>query len=810
MAHQEHERFAFVSKALAGDTFEVVTFSGTEALSRPYEFVVNLSSEETDIDLSAVLRSPATLVVQRGDEAVPVNGVLAAFEQLHQANRRTFYRAVLVPRLWYLGMNRDSRVFLNRKVPDVIEEVLKASGLTTQDYELALTRTTYGPREYICQYQETSLAFLSRWMEREGIYYYFEQTEDREKLVVTDSRSRHARMPGLATLAYSPASGLIPEQEEVVAALVCRQQVLPKNVVLRDYNYLTPSVDVKGENQVDANGRGEVYLFGEDFEDTSQGRDLAQIRAEEYLCREAVWHGEATAPAMSPGHLFDLKKHFRDSFNQAYLITEVEHRGAQGGTLLSGFTDANRPDPVEPGYSNRFACIPASVQFRPERRTGRPVVRGSQTAVVVGPASEQVYTDEHGRVKVQFHWDRQGQHDENSSFWVRVSQVWAGAGWGAMHIPHIGQEVIVGFIEGDPDRPIVMGRVYNQDNIPPLNKAPLKLPDDRMKSVIRDDCGNEMVFDSTPGSANIAFFNPDGHAIIKAGSDNTYWTSKTDAGELFAGAKTAVTGGIKSESFLGSSSCLMAGFTTEFKLAASLEAAVGVATKFRWGPEYQISQSDKIAVAEEDWLQVAQGDAIIDSHGEKDGQVILVAGPSRESAVEMGKRALTLSVGGSPTPHAADVLRKKLERTMIGIAGTAAITQFISAMSALDTYKNMPQDESWAASSADNVSLRWSIAAHSVGVACAIIANTLAMIMYKHQLKPDQVKDEIRDRRKNARIEMTRAGQITIDTSPSGQAVSIKSGTGRILLDAANLIQLKTRRVRATQGFQSRNIVDMG
>ena len=810
MAYQENEHFAFVSRALPDDTFEVVTFKGTEALSRPYEFVVNLSSEDADIDLSAVLRSPAALTMQRGDEGTPVHGVLAAFEQLHQANRRTFYRAVLVPRLWYLGMNRDSRVFLNKKVPDVIEDVLKGLGLTSQDYELAITRTTYSSREYICQYQETSLAFLSRWMEREGIYYYFEQTNDCEKLIVTDSRTRHGRMPGRATLAYSPTTGLIPEHEEVVAALVCRQQVLPNKVVLRDYNYLTPSVDVAGEDQVDANGRGEVYLFGEDFQDTSQGRDLAQIRAEEYLCRETVWHGEATAPAMSPGHLFDLKDHFRDGFNRQYLVTEVEHQGAQTGPLVAGLEKRDASGDLEPGYSNRFASIPAGVQFRPERRTPRPVVRGSQTAVVVGPANEQVYTDEHGRVKVQFHWDRQGKHDENSSFWIRVSQVWAGAGWGGMHIPHIGQEVIVGFIEGDPDRPIVMGRVYNQDNIPPLNKAPLKLPDNRLKSIIRDDCGNEIVFDSTPGASNIAIFNTDGHAILKAGKDNTYWTSKTDAGELFAGAKTCVTGGLKSEAFLGSSSSLMAGFNSEFKLAASLEAAVGVATKIRFGPEYQISQSDKVAVAEEDWLQVAQGDAIIDSHGEKDGQVLLVAGPARESAVEMGKNALTLSVGYSTERRADDKWRKIRDRTIIALAWLAGGMQLWNAIKAINTYKGMPPDESWAEASADNANLSHSKTAHAVSASCALLANALALYTYKHQLKPDEIKEEIHGRKQNARIEMKKSGLITIDSSPSGQAVVIKTGNGRIMLDATNLVLLKTKHVRATKGFQSKNIVDLG
>ena len=229
---QLRKEFTFVSDALPEDTFTVVDFTGRERLSTLYEFEITLTSEDADIDLKAVLQNPARLTVLHGDEKYPVHGILAGFEQLHEANRRVFYRAVLVPKLWRAGLYHESRVFLNKKVPEIIQDVLKRTGLSGQDYQLKLTRA-YAAWEYICQYQETNLDFISRWMEREGIYYFFEQTKQGAKLIITDSSTAHSDIQGDSTLSYVPPSGLIPSAEEVVKTLVCRQQALPKKVVLR-------------------------------------------------------------------------------------------------------------------------------------------------------------------------------------------------------------------------------------------------------------------------------------------------------------------------------------------------------------------------------------------------------------------------------------------------------------------------------------------------------------------------------------------------------------------------------------------------
>jgi len=807
---QLRKEFTFVSDALPEDTFTVVDFTGRERLSTLYEFEITLTSEDADIDLKAVLQNPARLTVLHGDEKYPVHGILAGFEQLHEANRRVFYRAVLVPKLWRAGLYHESRVFLNKKVPEIIQDVLKRTGLSGQDYQLKLTRA-YAAWEYICQYQETNLDFISRWMEREGIYYFFEQTKQGAKLIITDSSTAHSDIQGDSTLSYVPPSGLIPSAEEVVKTLVCRQQALPKKVVLRDYNYLNPSLDVKGEEDIDPKGQGEIYLYGEDFKEPSQGKELAKIRAEEHLCRETVMHGEATAPTMSPGFIFTLADHFRDSYNQRYLITGVTHQGSQTELLLAGLGGRNAAREQEPGYANTFTCIPAGVQFRPERKTPKPVVRGSQTAVVVGPAGEKVHTDQHGRVKVQFHWDREGKKDENSSFWIRVGQLWAGAGWGGMHIPHIGQEVIVECIEGDPDRPVIMGRVYNQDNIPPLHKPPRDLPTDKLKSIIRDDGGNEIVFDSKEGDSRISIYNPDGHTIIHANKNNTYWVSNTDAGELFTGAKVAVTGGLKSETFVGSSSSLMLGFNTDIKLAACMEAVMGASSKFRLGPEYEISQSDKVSMAEKDWMQVAQSDAIVCSEGEKGGKLFLTAGPVMESLVQMNKDALTLSVGSASAVLKADrKSREAKELVMKCMVSSAAGIQAVSALTAIQNYIAAAVSDTWEENVTDALGLYSSIGAHVLSVATILVANSLALNMYCGRLKPDNVKEAIGTHKYKAKIEMKNWGMINIDTSPGNGPVTIKTGSGTITLNASDLVHMKTRLVRATKGLQSKNLIDLG
>ena len=473
-------RIEFASKALAADTFVVVDFKGDEGVSRLYRLEINLVCESADIDLDAVLANVATLKIVDGDQETYFNGVVAEFEQLHQKSGDTFYRAVLVPRLWQLSLYRVTEVYVDKTTPEVIEAVLKEAGLTSLDYELALT-ARHTPWTHLCQYQETHFDFISRLMERNGIYFYFSQDAQREKLIITDVRTRHEALPGGNKFEYTAISGLRPNQEKPqVQAFVCRQKQLPQKVVLMDYNYRKPALELKSEAIVDSRGRGEIVLYGEHADDQAEIRELAGIRAEELICRKRIFHGTSNISALRSGYLAGLEKHFRDDFNQDYLIIEVEHEGSQSGMVLLDSGGAEPARGQAAFYRNSFAAIAATVQFRPERTTAKPRIHGTMNAVIDAEGSgADPEVDEYGRYKVRLQFDRAEHGDAKASQWVRMATPYAGSDHG-MHFPlRKGTEVLLTFIDGDPNRPIIANAVPNMDTPSVVNR------DNARNSVVR-------------------------------------------------------------------------------------------------------------------------------------------------------------------------------------------------------------------------------------------------------------------------------------------------------------------------------------
>ena len=462
MAINDTKQFTFVSQGLPEDTFSVVQFKGTEGISRLYEYDITLASDDPDIDLKEVLQNTAVMTIHGSDQAFPIHGILAQFEQLHEVKGHYFYRALLVPRLWQADLYRENQLFLEKTVPDIIAEILKQTGLTTQDYELKLTKK-YLKWEYICQYRETDFDFISRWMEREGIYYFFEQGEQNEKLIITDRSNAHKDIPGMTAVPYSPPSGLAPE-EEAISAFFCRQKRLPNKVILKDYNYRKPSLDLKAETVVDAKGRGNVYFYGEHFKTPEEGHALAKVRAEEIRCRENLFHGEGTQPALRPGFIFEIAGHYRESCNQKFLIVEIEHQGAQAKAFMTGTSDELAEGEKKLTYVNAFTAIPASVQFRPELKTPKSRFYGTMNATVDAAGSGQyAEIDGEGRYKVALPFDMSDSGAGKASRWVRMAQPYAGADHG-MHFPlHKGTEILLTFVDGDPDRPIIAGAVPNAE-----------------------------------------------------------------------------------------------------------------------------------------------------------------------------------------------------------------------------------------------------------------------------------------------------------------------------------------------------------
>ncbi|MCJ7627040.1 MAG: type VI secretion system tip protein VgrG, partial [Longimicrobiales bacterium] len=346
---------------------------------------------------------------------------------------------------------------------------------------------SYSPREYCVQYRESDLEFVSRLMEEEGIFYFFQHSGEGHKLILADDRSAVEACKGqeIFRVEQSPDAR---DDEDVITELEREHQVYTAKVTITDYDFAQPSMNL--ESSASDDDFEELYDYPGKYTKLSDGERYASLRLQEQAAAQEIVRGIGRCRAFRSGYEFDLSEHYRADLNQTYFLKSVWHSGHGGGY---------RSAKQEAEYTNEFECMPASIPFRAPSRTPKPVVQGSQTAMVVGPSGEEIFTEKNGQVKVQFHWDRVGKRDEKSSCWVRVSHPWAGKGWGAVSIPRIGQEVIVDFLEGDPDRPIVTGRVYNAEVMPPF-----PLPDGGVVSGIKSNTHkgsgyNELSMDDTPG-----------------------------------------------------------------------------------------------------------------------------------------------------------------------------------------------------------------------------------------------------------------------------------------------------------------------
>jgi type VI secretion system secreted protein VgrG len=419
------------------------------------------------------------------------------FEQTGAAGRFFLYRATLVPNFWLLTLESDCRIFQEKTTEEIVREVLGESGIGSDRFAFRLQNKSLPPRPYCVQYRESDFNFVSRLLEEEGIFYFFEHSEDRHLLVFADSPVGYKPIAGKPKVLFNPGSGTVGE-EEVVASLTLTRRLRPGRQTLRDFNFEKPALDLTSDEHGSEGERCELYDYPGSYLEEGQGRRLAQLRLQEQVMYREQAGGSGDCVRFMPGFTFRLHGHEMESANREWLLTEVVHTASQPQVLQE------RASAGGSGYSNRFTAVPSSVAVRPERVTLRPRVYGVQTAIVTGPSGEEIYTDEHGRVKVQFHWDRLGKKDEKSSCWIRVSQPWAGAGFGGLILPRIGQEVIVDFIEADPDRPIVTGRVYHGEN-----RTPYGLPEHKTKSTLKSESSpggggfNELSFEDKKGAEEI-------------------------------------------------------------------------------------------------------------------------------------------------------------------------------------------------------------------------------------------------------------------------------------------------------------------
>lgn len=516
-------RFKFESKG-AGLTekLNVVEINGFEALSQLYRFEITLVSNSADIDFDDMLNNTATLTIKShdGNTSVPYHGMLCEFEQLGKSNDFYFYKTVLVPRLWKLTQNKFNDVYTSDKsIPKIIEQVLNDNGLGAFDYEMALKNPfAYRARSFICQYQESSFNFISRWMEKEGLYYYFDQGFmgfGGDKLKITDFKESQPFL-SIKHLTYcAPEDLQTAEQDSCVFDFSVKQSAVPQKVVFQDYNYRKADLadDLKSEAFVDLiNGHGDVFVYGENLRDKGEAAHLAKIRAEDIKCRKKVYRGKASAVGLQAGHLAAITNHYRMSLNGAYMITAVRHHGSQAGVLLSGAATPFTKQQFGTVYECEFEAIDASTQFRAACTTPRPVVAGVLTGIIDGDMfSSGAQINEHGQYKVQLMYDMSGKLGNKGSSWLRMASPFTGSEHG-MHFPlHKGTEVIIGFHNGDPDQPVILGGVCNSENQSRVTSANENL------NVIRSKSGNLFSMNDKSGSERIVLGSSAGGSFMAMG-----------------------------------------------------------------------------------------------------------------------------------------------------------------------------------------------------------------------------------------------------------------------------------------------------
>ncbi len=499
------------------------SFQGHEGISQLFNFELEVIAElGTDVSFDKLLGQNVTLTVQRRTGKRYFSGIVRRIQQGNRSYSYVRYRMELVPKFWLLTRIRRSRIFQQKPVPAILKEVL-----TGMDVSFEI-QGDFKPREYCVQYQETDFAFASRLMEEEGIYYFFTFSDGSHKMVVANTPQSHPDVPASPEVIYEEVAGQHQwDEENRVIRWYKGQEIRSSKFTVWDehfqlpYKHLEATKNISDSVQVGTvshkltagSNDAEIYEFPGEYSRHFDGiapgggeqpdhlqwpfderTRIAGIRIQQEAALALEVEGEGNHNAFTAGHSFTLTRHFCD--NGKFVVTRVEHKGQQPVE-----TDSTAFE-----YSNKFACIPFSLPYRPQRTTPIPSVRGVQLATVTGVKGEEIFTDKYGRVKVQFHWDREGKNDETSSCWIRVGTFWAGKNWGAIHIPRIGQEVVVGFEEGDVDHPIIVGSVYNADMMPPYT-----LPDNKTQSGVKSrstlkgttDNYNEIRFEDKKGSEEI-------------------------------------------------------------------------------------------------------------------------------------------------------------------------------------------------------------------------------------------------------------------------------------------------------------------
>jgi type VI secretion system secreted protein VgrG len=456
-------------KTADGTPFKINTFRGVEKLSDLFEYSLLMTARSRDVKFDALMGKPATVSLQVGSQIRTYNGIIGRFEQedtpFKPIDMWTVYRATLYPKLWLLNFSGQCRIFQNKSALEIIKNILDEHQIT---YANQATTRGLETRIFCVQYNETDLNFISRLMEEEGIFYFFQQTQESHTLVLADSVAAHLPCPSAASASFHNAA--VQDQfMGKVSSCFLTERIVPQRNTLKSYNYLRPQNPLKASAAGASNaGGGEITTYDEIYEEQARGDGLVKVQIEAEDLPQKMSEGLSTVPFFLAGYKFNLENHPRKDANLSYVLYEVIH---EARIVTEGSN--------EHLYKNSYRAFPTTIPFRPAQKARKPRIYGTQTAKVTGKPGEEIYTEEYGRIKVKFHWDPSESQDDTTSCWIRVATLWAGQKWGTLFTPRVGQEVVVSFIDGDPDKPLVVGSVYNGENKPPY------LPSEPTKSTLK-------------------------------------------------------------------------------------------------------------------------------------------------------------------------------------------------------------------------------------------------------------------------------------------------------------------------------------
>lgn len=501
--------------------FEHLT--GSDRLSTCFRYELTLQSENPEITSDKLLGEAINITIKRSQslDELPrfMHGIVDQFSYRGNESGGQFqYRLVLRPSFWFLSKTMDNRIFQSMSVPAIVAKVLDDAGMSDYRFDLS---GSYPDHEYCVQYGESNLDFVQRLLEHEGIFYYFEFDNGAHTMVICDTLDSLKDAPGCEELKFEQGSQQRTSEQNVISRIERTDTASPAKWVHTDYDFEKPSADLMTTSDMSGWHTGddkERYFYPGKYVEHGRGGDLSDLRVEEGRALSQLIRANSTAIPPCSGQTFTLKGSPREADNIKFVILKASYEIWEGQYAAGLATEEQ-----EQGFKAQYELIPADTLYRPARQTPKPVMRGPQTAVVVGPSGEEIHTDEYARVKVQFHWDRQGERNQNSTCFIRVSSVWAGSGWGFIQIPRIGQEVIVDFLEGDPDQPIITGRVYNAEQMPPY-ELPANATQSGWKSNSSLGGGgwNEMRFEDKKGNEEVYFqAEKDHNELVKNNESRT-------------------------------------------------------------------------------------------------------------------------------------------------------------------------------------------------------------------------------------------------------------------------------------------------